>query len=459
MVVINDLSVEKNISSIFFANECDSEAANQTIGWLRNDSLARDAAFRMAKTVALDIDRYWAAAHKGVAGPIDVVDMFSGCGGMSAGFQIVNGVIPAYRLTAAVDIDEIANATYEYNLGLRPVAENISMYKDKALLNRLLGHRREGAPLVLIGCAPCQGFSSHRNQAGEGDPRNSLFLDFARIATQIEPEAILAENVPELLTDRYWPFLEKARSLLEQCGYYVHVAVCNMAEFGLPQERFRALMIAMRRPFAPPHGFLERAAFRTVRESIGFLPPVKAGKRHPKDDMHYSAAHKPSTIETIKAVPKDGGSRPAHVGPACLREAAERNGKAVYEDVYGRLFWDRPAITITAYARNPASGRFVHPEQDRGLTAREAALLQGFPKTYYFAGTLEEKFRQIGNAVPPLFAAFLAIYLLGELTSGATCSDDFDYGITAPIGPSFSRLIPSLKAGHRDLIAHSLYCG
>ena len=80
-----------------------------------------------------------------------------------------------------------------------------------------------------------------------------------------------------------------------------------------------------------------------------------------------------------------------------LRRAAERNGRAVYEDVYGRLYWDKPAITITAYARNPASGRFIHPEQDRGLTVREAALLQGFPRCYWFAGSLDSKFRQIGK--------------------------------------------------------------
>ena len=109
-------------------------------------------------------------------------------------------------------------------------------------------------------------------------------------------------------------------------------------------------------------------------DAIGHLPRVAAGERSPGDAMHFSAGHRASTLEVIRAVPKDGGNRPPNVGPACLRRAHERQGKAVYEDVYGRLRWDRPAITITAYARNPASGRFVHPEQDRGLTAREAAL-------------------------------------------------------------------------------------
>jgi DNA (cytosine-5)-methyltransferase 1 len=208
-------------------------------------------------------------------------------------------------------------------------------------------------------------------------------------------------------------------------------------------------MVAMPKPFTAPEGFLGRDEFRTVRHAIGDLPSVKAGERNPNDEMHYSAGHKRSTIETIKAVPKDGGSRPEHIGPECLRRAARKNGRAVYEDVYGRLCWDRPAITITAYARNPASGRYVHPEQDRGLTVREAALLQGFPRNYWFAGSLDQRFRQIGNAVPPAFAIFLAAHLVGELLAQPVEPKEFDRGITEPVGPSFSRLIPALKAGYR----------
>jgi|GEM_PF-1358096 nitrate reductase alpha subunit len=245
-----------------------------------------------------------------------------------------------------------------------------------------------------------------------------------------------------------------AKGLLEDAGYFVSLGVHNMAEFGVPQERFRILMLAMRRPFRPPLGFLDRADFRTVREAIGALPPVAAGERHPDDPMHFTAGHKESTIATIRAVPKNGGSRPDHVGPDCLRRAKARNGRAVYEDVYGRLFWDRPAITVTAYVRNPASGRYVHPDQDRGLSVREAALLQSFPRNYDFAGSLDERFRQIGNAVPPAFAAFLAAHILDQLKAKVPASE-FQRGITTSVGPSFSRLIPALKAGHRKTVVES----
>lgn len=419
------------------------------------DSIRR-AARCSSVTVARNFDRCWSTARTVKDGAIAVIDMFSGCGGMSAGFSAVNGLVPAYRAVAAIDIDGVANTSYKANLGLAPSAEDISLLARRrerleAVL-RSAGWRRE-EPFVLIGCAPCQGFSSHRNEAGRKDPRNSLFVDFARVAASLRPAAIVMENVPELLTVQYWPFVQEVRQILERVGYYVHVSVHNMAEYGVPQERFRALIVAMPRPFLPPTGFLDRDSFRTVRDAIGHLPRVAAGEAHPKDPIHCSAGHKESTLRTIRAVPKDGGNRPENVGPPCLSRAKLKNGRAVYEDVYGRLFWDRPAITITAYARNPASGRYVHPAQDRGLTVREAALLQGFPNDYWFAGSLDQRFRQVGNAVPPIFAGYIGAYLLGELLGKDVPAEKFTPGITGPVGASFSRIIPALKAGSRRMVS------
>lgn len=419
----------------------------------REDSI-RSSCQDTARRLALDLDKYWKKVPGAADGPIDVVDMFSGCGGMSAGFRAVNGLVPAFRLAVAMDIDKVANRTFASNLGIRPSFQDVSLLaSDPKATEGILGTlgRPRKRPLVLIGCAPCQGFSSHRNSLGQTDHRNSLFLDFAKVATELLPDAVIVENVPELLTDRYWALICRARKQLENAGYWVHVAVHNMAEFGVPQERFRTLLMAMRFPFVPPSGFLPRSKFKTVRQAIGDLPPIAAGQRDPRDPMHYTAGHRESTLQVIRAVPKNGGNRPENLGPACLRRAKSRNGRGVYEDVYGRLFWDRPAITMTAYARNPASGRYIHPDQDRGLSVREAAILQGFPRTFHFEGSLDERFRQIGNAVPPRFSAFLAMHLLGELLSGQE-SSGFGPGITSPVGASFSRLIPSLKAGHRSLI-------
>lgn len=401
------------------------------------------------KKLSTEVTNYWVRAKTAAPGPIRVMDMFSGCGGMSAGFRAANGIGPIFDICGAVDIDPIANKSYAANHGIDPLCEDLGRLASspKKLQDFLIRTEfGESDGNILIGCAPCQGFSSHRNDEGKNDPRNSLFVDFARIAAKIRPDAVVVENVPEILTERYWPFVQHVRQILEKAGYYVHVNVHNMAEFGVPQERFRALMLAMKKPFAAPEGFLSRHDFLTVRDAISDLPPVEAGVRHPSDPMHFSAGHKQSTIDTIHAVPKDGGNRPDHVGPACLRRAKERNGKAIYEDVYGRLHWDKPAITITAYARNPASGRFVHPEQDRGLTVREAALLQGFPKGYEILGNLDERFRQIGNAVPPAFSAYLGMHVVGELLAATLPAGDFDKGIVSPVGTSFSRMIPGLKS-------------
>lgn len=405
----------------------------------------------LAAKAALEIDSLWDAA-RGVSGPIDVIDMFSGCGGMSAGFQAVNALFPAFRLAMSMDIDPVANSTYEANLGLTPLQVDVAkLAADPEFARKLIGERRRSkkSPLVMIGCAPCQGFSSHRNAAGENDIRNSLFVSFARVATAVMPDLVICENVPELLTDRHWPYVETAADVLSKAGYIVKVDVHDMAAFGVPQQRFRAVVIAMRKPFSLPSPLLDRPSYRTVRDAIGGLPKLDAGAHDRDDPMHFTVRHKASTVETIRQVPKNGGKLPEGVGPECLWRAAAKRGRAVYEDVYGRLWWDRPAITITAHARNPASGRYVHPDQDRGLSVREAALLQSFPKGFTFKGSLDACFRQIGNAVPPAFSASLAIHLLGELVLDRAC--DSRDGITKPVGPSFSRLIPAIKAGHRRI--------
>jgi DNA (cytosine-5)-methyltransferase 1 len=374
---------------------------------------------RLAETAPSRLAEWWAAGRSVWDGPVDIIDLFSGCGGMSAGFRAVNGIAPAFRHVLAVDIDSIANATYERNLGLTPALEDVSVLasspKRMETLLRYSG-RRENHPLVLIGCAPCQGFSSHRKSSEPQDSRNDLFEDFARLATKLSPDFIVIENVPELCTDRHWPRLKRVRDRFLKAGYVVHLAVHNFAEFGLPQERFRAVMLAARTSFHAPVGFLSREEFRTVRDAIGALPAVEPGIPHPDDLLHQSAGHRSSTIEMIRSVPKNGGRRRFDTGPPSLQALHKRQGKPGYEDVYGRLFWDRPAITITHYSRNPASGRFVHPEQDR----------------------------QIGNAVPPLVAAHVALTILAQLIDPP--SSQADIGVTEPLARSVARLIPSLKA-------------
>ena len=202
----------------------------------------------------------------------------------------------------------------------------------------------------------------------------------------------------------------------------------------------------MKKDFLLPEEVLQKENFRTVRDAIGNLPKVDAGVAAPNDPMHKSAAHKASTINVIKSVPHNGGSRPEGVGPACLDRIKG------FSDVYGRLYWDRPSITITHYARNPASGRYSHPEQDRGLTAREAALLQSFPNGFEFMGKSDDIYRQIGEAVPPFLSAAIATNVLIELISKEPTEVERITSlesISEPVNSSYSSVIAGIKMRER----------
>lgn len=422
--------------------------------WRRQEKIkatgeVAQAARAIGRGIAVDDDPPAVPPGDPSAAPIDVVDVFCGCGGLSAGFRLLSQFLPAFRVAGALDIDSDAIATYERNLGVRPIEGDAHEVATRpsawdSFERRL--DRRPGNLTFVVGGPPCQGFSSHRKAIDNCDHLNRLFVDFARIAIRLTPDVVVMENVPELATVRSWPFYVQATGLLKRAGYVVRTRIYNLAGFGLPQERFRCLTVAMRRPFAMPEPFLDRPYFKTVRSAIGDLPPLKPGRPHERDPDHWSAGHRASTIATIAAVPKDGGRRPLHVGPECLKRIAALYGRTGYDDVYGRLWWDRPSVTITGSARNPASGRFVHPEQNRGLSVREAARLQGFPPSFAFTGSFDSRFTQVGNAIPPTVAAHLAGHLLAELlTPRKRLPPGSD--IRKPVGTSFSRLIAGIKKG------------
>lgn len=381
------------------------------------------------------------------ANPIQVLDFFSGAGGTSLGFAALNSVVPAFRMLGGCDINRVSAATYSHNFGTPIICEDIvQLANDEKALRVLLSKIGfdKALPTILIGCAPCQGFSSHRKKHWneEDDVRNSLVMAFATIVSKIDPDVIIMENVPEFLSHKYWRYFSAAKKSYENLGYTVKEHIYNAAEFGVPQDRFRTIVIGMKKEFLLPEGYLQPSEYRTVREAISKLPKVAAGIVDPNDPMHKSAAHKQSTIDVIKKVPHDGGSRPEGVGPECLDRI-----KGFY-DVYGRLSWDKPSITITHYARNPASGRYTHPEQDRGLTAREAALLQSFPNGFEFTGKSDDIYRQIGEAVPPMLSSAIAANVLIELLSVEPSSEELavsPQSINEPVSSSYSSVIAGIK--------------
>lgn len=398
------------------------------------------------------VQAFWPlSSEKTSKHPIQVLDFFCGAGGTSLGFAALARVLPSFKLLGGFDINAVSAATYGVNYltpvqnrDIRELAEHPEQL-DKILED--VGYEK-GKATMLIGCAPCQGFSSHRKKhwEEEADDRNNLVLSFSKIVRHLSPDIILMENVPEFLSKRYWDIFAEAKRRFESYGYTVKQSVYNAAQFGVPQERFRSIIIAMKKNFLLPKGFLDVSSYRTVRDAIGHLPPVRAGEESPSDPLHRSVSHKQSTIDIIRSVPHDGGNRPAGVGPACLDKVAG------FYDVYGRLPWDRPSITITHYARNPASGRYSHPEQDRGLTAREAAALQSFPDGFLFTGKSDDIYRQIGEAVPPMLSAALAAHIFLEYMSVEPTKEELESSpqpVTEPLSNSYSSVIAGIKTKSR----------
>jgi DNA (cytosine-5)-methyltransferase 1 len=375
-----------------------------------------------------------------------VLDFFSGAGGMTTGFAMVERLIPgAFKLLGAVDISEDATQSYKKNFGAHAKVRDIRTLAKKDELQKFLNEvgYDPTRPLVIIGCSPCQGFTSHRKKNwDERDSRNDLVATFARIATKLQPVCVVMENVPEMFSAKYESYYQNTKRIFERAGYTVHQKVYNTAAFGVPQERFRLLSIAMTKDFLLPEELYAKESFVTVRQAIGDLPAVAPGDRPINDAYHMSAKHKFETVKVIRSVPKDGGNRPKGIGPQCLDRVKG------FSDVYGRLYWDRPSITITQYARNPASGRYVHPEQDRGLTIREAARLQSFPDTFQFSGRFDSMFKQIGEAVPPKFSCAVAASVFIELISKEPTIEQRrvqEHYTHKPVSNSYASMVSSVK--------------
>ncbi|MCC8117779.1 MAG: DNA cytosine methyltransferase [Bacteroidales bacterium] len=329
-----------------------------------------------------------------------MVDFFCGCGGTSLGFATIPSF---YKILCGIDINPTVLKSFQHNFRCKTLCKDVRDIKDcdleeiKKVIKGTSSH-----PLIVVGCAPCQGFSAHRKKdyGKPEDNRNSLIKTFSEIALSLSPDYVVMENVQEVLNGKYRYHYEEAKTVFTKAGYFVTQKIYNAAAFGVPQARVRAIIVASKQPFELPSEVLMPNDYRTVRDAIGNLP--KANNPDSKDSYHFSSKHKQSTIDVIASVPKDGGSRPPHVGPKCLDKV-----KGFY-DVYGRLSWDKPSVTLTKTSRNPASGRFSHPEENRGITLREAARIQSFPDSFIFEGGSSEKYEQVGEAVPPLLSLAIA---------------------------------------------------
>lgn len=332
------------------------------------------------------------------------IDLFAGAGGLTLGLRWAR-----FRVLGAVEIDSLAADTYRANF---PAVRLWEMDIQKLSLARVLRELslKPGQLDLLAGCPPCQGFSTLRSMNGHRDvvdDRNDLVLEFERFVRGLRPKSVMLENVPGLASDDR---LARLVASLEAMGYKVTMQVLDASRFGVPQRRRRMILVAGRRqviPLAEPE-----ARDRTVRDAIGALEP--AGKSG--DPLHDLRERRdPRIAGLIAQVPEDGGSRA--VLPKQLKCHATFDG---FHDVYGRMAWDAVAPTITSGCVNPSKGRFLHPSENRAITLREAALLQGFPRDYRFS-LRRGKYaaaQMIGNALPPEFVRRHAAEIRSRLVDG-----------------------------------------
>ena len=332
-----------------------------------------------------------------------VVDLFCGAGGLSHGF-----LLEGFDVRAGIDVDATCRYAYERNNRADYVTQDVSELSADTL--RALFVARQ--PKVLVGCAPCQPFSEYsQNRA---DTKWRLLGHFARLIEEVKPEVVSMENVPRLTTFKGGTLFKGFLSALAGAGYeHVWQQTVDCRDFGVPQTRKRLVVLASRvGPIRLLESDLRPSKDVTVRESIGHLPPIPAGGQDAEDPLHRASGLSPTNLARIRAATP--GKTWREWNDAKLRAACHRRSSGRwYSSVYGRMSWDEAAPTLTTQCNGFGNGRFGHPEQDRAISLREAALLQTFPATYEFfepgsRWSIADAARSIGNAVPVLLARAIA---------------------------------------------------
>ena len=324
---------------------------------------------------------------------IGAVDLFCGIGGLSCGLKKAG-----IDVVAGIDLDASCKYAYEQN-NAQFINKSIDEVKGIEIKRLLRGYDTK----VLVGCAPCQPFSSHQKDKINRKKHKdwSLLYQFARIVSECKPHIVSMENVPELEKEIvFTDFVKK----LEELNYQVSYSVVNAADYGVAQRRKRLILLASKKKkitIIPP---THKGQYTTVKQIIGKLPKVAAGEVCKSDSLHRAPSLSPLNLKRIKASVPNGTWRdwPEELLVPCHK----KDGGKSYGSVYGRMGWDGLSPTITTQFICYGTGRFGHPEQDRAITLREGALIQSFPSDYVFVAPDEQVIQRsiakhIGNAVPP----------------------------------------------------------
>ena len=346
--------------------------------------------------------------------PGSVVDLFCGAGGLSHGF-----FLEGFDVAAGIDIDERCKFPFEQNNDSEFIREDVSQLSGE----RVSALFTPGEPTILVGCAPCQPYSSYGRKQ---DPKQwGLLKNFAQIVREVMPDVVSMENVPRLRNFKGGEVFKEFTDALERAGYGGATVVTAYApDYGVPQTRSRLVLLASRHGkmslMPPTH---EPDAYETVRKTIGDLTKMKDGAIDDDDLLHRSSRLSSLNRRRIRASLPGGTWEdwPDEIVAPCHK----KEGGQSWQSVYGRMTWDEPSPTITTQFYRYGTGRFGHPEQDRALSLREGALLQSFPPDYEFVSPsdpveITPVGRLIGNAVPVLLARAIAQSIKAHLKERAS---------------------------------------
>lgn len=329
---------------------------------------------------------------------VAVIDLFCGIGGLTHGF-----VKEKFNVLAGIDNDISCKYAFEANNKAKFISKSVTEI-DGNYLNNIF---KDVDIKILIGCAPCQPFSSYTFKDKEKSDKDKwkLLYEFSRLVKESQPDVVSMENVAQLMNFKTAPVFIDFVTDLRTMGYHVHFEVVNCPDYGIPQTRKRLILLASRlgeiKLIPKTHN---KDNYKTVKDVIYNLPPINDGESSPDDKMHYARKLSPLNKRRIENTPY-GGSWKDWSEDLMLECHKKDSGKS-YRSVYGRMKWDEQSPTMTTHCTGLGNGRFGHPEQDRAISLREASLLQTFPIHYKFFDDKDNNFpvtqlsRHIGNAVP-----------------------------------------------------------
>ncbi|WP_305365176.1 DNA cytosine methyltransferase [Daejeonella sp.] len=343
-----------------------------------------------------------------------LVDFFCGAGGMSCGFSQAG-----IKILAGLDIEKKFKDTYvKNNKGAKFINKDITKYKPEQLQKSIYITKYDDQ-LIFIGCSPCQYWSKISTIRHKSAYSSNLIADFQRFIKYFMPGYVVVENVPGLLNAKNNHVLLGFLDFLLFSGYKYEYRIIQTDYYGVPQKRKRFVLIASRVSKQINFPEPEKNSNMTVRDFIGQhngFAKIPDGHKDNSAFLHSTSLLSPLNKRRIQITPINGGTRDAWKDDSELQiDAYKGEGKdKIFKSIYGRLFWDKPASTITTRFIATSCGRFAHPDEDRGLSLREGATLQTFPKDYKFVGGLVSVAKQIGNAVPPEMAKRIALSIINS---------------------------------------------